>query len=170
MDEEIVYSLKWYALYTRSRHERLINEQLRRREIDAFLPLRKVKKQWSDRVKIVEEPLFRGYVFVKTNLIQKLDVLMIKGAVKFVSNGYKLVPVPEKDILSLRTMVENNVELDNYPYLKEGNRVYIKKGPFKGVEGYIVRKDQKNHQLVLSIDAIMQSAAMKIDMSMVEKL
>lgn len=169
MNDYDLDTLHWYALHTRSRHEKFINDQLAHRGIESFLPIRRLKRRWSDRTKIIDEPLFKGYIFVKTNLQNKRDVLSVKGAVKFVSAGSQPIALPEKDILSIKTIVEQEIELDRYPYLNEGDRVYIKKGPLKGIEGYIIRKSPKNCQLVISIDAIMQSASIKVDASMVEK-
>jgi len=160
----------WYALYTKSRHEKLVDSQLKKRNVESFLPLRRFKRRWSDRIMIVEEPLFKGYLFVKSSLLERRGIITnVKGAVKFVSAGSRPIPMQGKDIMFLKTAIDCDVDLEPYPYLNAGDRVCIKKGPFKNFEGYIIRKNKKNCALVVSIDGIMRSASLKIDASLVEK-
>ena len=161
----------WYALYTKSRHEKHIEEELNRHSIESFLPLRKIKRRWSDRIKTIEEPLFKSYIFVKTELPRRsTDILKIKGAVKFVSAGIKPVSIEENIIQSLRNIVQQNIAVDPFPYLEKGDRVIVKSGPFKDTEGFIVRKDEKKCRLVISIAAIKSSVAIEIDAYLVDKL
>lgn len=161
----------WYALYTRSRHEKLIESELGKRKIESFLPLRKIKRRWSDRTKVIEEPLFKSYIFVRTELPhKKTDILKIKGAVKFVSAGISPVSIEENIIQSLRNVVQQNIAVDPFPYLEKGDRVIIKSGPFKDTEGFIVRKDDKKCRIVISISAIKSSVAVEIDAYLVEKI
>lgn len=95
---------------------------------------------------------------------------MVNGVVRFISAGARPVVIPEYNIQSIRTLVENNVDLEPYPYLNEGDRVVIKSGPLKDIEGFIVRKNAKTCQLVVSVNGILRSASMKIDASLVEKV
>ena len=161
---------EWYALYTKGRHEKLIDRDLKRKNIESFLPLRKIKKRWSDRVMTVEEPLFKSYIFVKTDLAHTLNVLRIKGAVKFVSIQGSPVPVGEKIILSLKHLVSQDIRIDPFPYLGLGDRVSVCSGIFKGIEGYILRKDDQKCRLVISIDAMMASVSVEVDSCLVEKV
>lgn len=160
--------LHWVAVYTRSRHEKCATEGLEKRGIETFLPLRKIKRHWSDRVKQVEEPLFKGYLFVHIPLQMRLEVLNTRGVVRFVGRS-RIQPtvIPDKELLSVRKFIEEEIDIDPYPYLKEGERVYIRSGPMKGVEGYIVRKD-KHCRLVISLDLLMQSISVVIDEANVE--
>ena len=134
---------RWYALYTRSRHEKCVNEQLARRTIESFLQLRRVTRRWSDRVAACDEPLFKGYLFVRANPFARRDILTLKGAVRYVSAAGVPIPLSEKSIESIRTLVEHAVALEPYPYLNKGDRVAITRGPFKNIEGYIILKDNK---------------------------
>jgi transcription antitermination factor NusG len=161
---------RWYALYTRSRHEKFIHAELAKKRIEAFLPLQSIKRRWSDRTVTVEEPLFKSYVFVKTDLGESKEALKTKGAVRFVAAGSRLVPIPDATIESLRTAFVSGTVLDPFPYLREGDRVYVRSGIFKGTEGFIVRKDEKKCRLVLSIDALMASVSLEIDAALVERL
>lgn len=159
----------WYALYTKSRHEKFIGEELSRRRIESFLPTRKIKRRWSDRTVTIEEPLFTSYIFVKTDLVNKTDTLRIKGAVRFVSAGVSPVPIEEGVIHSLKNIIQNEIPIDPFPYLDKGDRVCVKSGPFKGTEGFILLKDNKRCRLVVSVAAIKSSIAVEIDSYLVEK-
>ena len=160
---------KWYALYTRSRHEKFVDGELAKKGIETFLPLRKITRRWSDRRKIIEEPLFKGYLFVRAPFSGRWTVLNTKGAVRFVGPSADPLEVPERDLAAVRRFIEEEIPIDPFPYLKEGERVYVRSGPFKGAEGFILRKD-KHCRLVISLDMLMQSVSIQIDQACVEKL
>ncbi len=167
------YDLKWntshwFAVYTKSRHEKLLDRELSRKGIEVFLPVRKIMSHWSDRRKMIEEPLFKGYLFVRMPLSQRWTVLNTTGAVCFVGkSAAEPLEVSEIDILTVRRFIEEQIQVDPFPYLKAGDRVYIRSGPFKGVEGFIVRKD-KHCRLVISLHLLMQSISIQIDEACVE--
>jgi transcription antitermination factor NusG len=167
-DERRWNTTRWYAVYTRSRHEKLVDRELNKKGIETFLPLRKVMHHWSDRKKIIEEPLFKGYLFVHTSLHNRLTILNTVGAVCLVGRSMaEPLEVPEKELFAVRRFVEKEIQIDPFPYLKIGERVYIRSGPFKGVEGFVVRKD-KHCRLVISLDLLMQSVSIQIDEACVE--
>ena len=159
---------QWYALYTKSRHEKLIDGELRKRRIESFLPLRRMKKRWSDRTVTVEEPLFKSYVFVKTDTTRAADVLKTPGAVQFVSAQTRPVPIREDVIAALKVLTEGDIALDPFPYLEVGRRVRVKSGVFKGIEGFVLRKDTRRCRLVISIDALKASISAEVDACLVE--
>lgn len=158
----------WYALYTRSRHEKFVEGELRKKGIETFLPLRRLKRHWSDRVKDIEEPLFSGYLFVHTSLRNRLEVLNTRGSVKFVGFNSLPVAVPEKDLETIQLFIREEISVDPFPYLSAGDRVYIRSGPMKGIEGFIVRKN-KQTRLVISLDLLLQSISVEVDEALVEK-
>ncbi len=161
---------RWFALYTKSRHEKLLDRELNKRGIETFLPLRKIMSHWSDRKKLIEEPLFKSYLFVHAPLSQRWTVLNVPGAVCFIGkSAEEALEVPERDILTVRQFVEEEIQIDPFPYLKQGDRVYIRSGPFKGVEGFIVRKD-KHCRLVISLHLLMQSISIQLDEACVEPI
>ena len=163
-------SKQWHALYTRSRHEKIVDGELRKRGFETFLPVRKLKRRWSDRTKIIEEPLFQSYVFVCIPMQDRWPVLNTFGAVSFVHFGPNLPAViPDKDIAALRCFMQENILMDPFPYLKEGRRVYIRSGPFKGIEGFIVQKNRQC-RLVISLDKLMQSVSIEIDSAAIEQI
>lgn len=160
----------WYVLYTRSRHEKFATQELARKGFDTFLPLRRVTRHWSDRKKVIEEPLFRGYLFIHIPIRERLAVLKTSGVVGFVGKtGLNPTEVPEQEILSVKRLVEQEIQADPFPYLKNGNRVYIRSGPFKGVEGFIIRKD-KHCRLVISLNLLRQSLSIQVDAACVEPI
>lgn len=160
---------RWFALYTRSRHEKFVDQELRKKGIVTFLPLRKITRSWSDRRKMIEEPLFKGYLFVHTPLTARWDILNTKGAVRFVGPSADPVEVREQELAMVRKFIQEEIPIDPFPYLKEGERVYIRSGPFKGVEGFIIRKD-KHCRLVISLHVLMQSISIVMDQACVEKI
>lgn len=162
---------EWFAVHTRSRHEFLANEHLRKEGIDAFLPVVEKLRRWKDRKKKVLFPLFSGYLFVRIERSHKemLKVLKSKGVVRILGNKEnELLPIPAEQIDVLKKLVEEKTELDPYPYLREGERVRIKYGPLKGIEGVLVEKSGQ-HKVVVSVDIIQQSAAMSINIIDIEK-
>ena len=160
---------KWYALHTKSRHEKVVEEGLRKKGIETFLPIRKITRHWSDRVKQIEEPIFKGYLFVQIPLRKQREVLQTHGSARLVGFNSQPAPVSEKELEAVRRFVRDEIPLDPYPYLGKGDRVYIRSGPLHGIEGFIVRKD-KHTRLVISLDLLMQSISVEVDEAVVEKI
>jgi transcriptional antiterminator NusG len=157
--------LHWYAIQVKSRHEFKVLEKLTGAGVDVFLPSMERLSKWKDRKKIISFPLFPGYLFVHTDTSQlaRMIVLKTKGVVRFLG----VIPgepesVPEDQILSLKKVLESKTTLDLYPYLHEGQRVRIKRGPLAGVEGILSQKSGRQ-MLVLSVDIIRQSTALTIE-------
>jgi len=148
-------SREWYALRVRSRHEFVTYNELRRKGIEAYLPTVKKWSQWKDRKKLVEFPLFPGYLFANININSQeyLNTLKTKGAVNVLSlEGGRPAPVPPDEIHSLRILVDSGEELDIYPHIKEGTKVMVKKGLLKGATGILTRKET---YYVFSVDVIL---------------
>ncbi len=159
----------WYALQTRSRHEKVVRDQLAAKGITHLLPLWRKRSVWKDRIKVIEVPLFGGYLFSYFALQDRMAVLETIGVVRIVSVSSKPVPVPDEQIAAVRTMVEQRLPYDPHPYLAEGMRVRIKRGVLVGAEGILIAKKQK-HRLVISVDLIQQAVAVDIDSVDVEPL
>lgn len=161
--------LSWYALHVRSRHEFQVYDRLTKTGTEAFLPVVKRLNRWKDRKKFINFPLFSGYLFIHIadNHEERLSVLKTKAVVRLLGTAGRPEPVPEEQILSLKRLADNKASLDPYPYLKEGRRVRIRRGPLTGVEGILIEKTGQ-HILVLSVDIIQQGAGLKIEASEVE--
>lgn len=168
-DAERLVQPCWYALHTRSRHEKVARDQLTAKGITNLLPTWRKRSVWKDRVKMIEEPLFRGYMFGYFALKDKLDVLQSVGIVRIVSFNGMPVPVPEEQIQAVQTMVEQRLAYDPHPFLTEGMRVRVKHGVLAGAEGILVTK-KHHHRLVISVDLIQQSVAVDIDSAEIEPL
>lgn len=159
----------WYALHTRSRHEKVARDQLSAKGITNLLPLWRKRSVWKDRIKMIEEPLFRGYMFGYFALQNKLDVLQSIGIVRIVNINGKPIPVPEEQIQAVKTMVEHQMPYDPHPFLKEGMHVRVKHGVLAGAEGILIAK-KSHYRLVISVDLIQKSVAVDIDSAAVEPL
>ena len=161
---------RWYALYTRARHEKQVDRRLEERGLESFLPLLKVLSRWKDRKKMVQMPLFPGYLFVRIAENQILQVLGVRGVVRILGPDLrKPSEVPESQIQAIRTLTENGAKVDPYPYLKVGRLVRVKYGPLKGLEGLLVKK-QKRQKLVISVDVLGRSVATEISAADVEPI
>lgn len=157
----------WYALYTRPRHEKRVFEELSSREIEAFLPTYKIRRRWSDRYKVVEEPLFRNYLFVRMSLDRYNDTLRPYGAVSFIAFDGQPAKIPEPEIVAIRQLVESELPYNPHPYLKVGRRVRVTSGPLEGCEGILVRK-KGLARLVLSVHMLQQSVVAEVEAECVE--
>ena len=159
----------WYALHTRSRHEKVVRDQLGAKGVTNLLPLWHKRSVWKDRIKMVEVPLFSGYIFGHFPLKHKLEVLQTVGVVRIVGlNGYPL-PVPNEQIEAVQTMIAQHLHYDPHPFLQEGMRVRVKRGVLRGAEGILVAKKQ-HYRLVISVDLIQKSVAVDIDSADVEPM
>lgn len=160
---------RWYALYTRSRHEKFVDGELQKKGFETFLPIRRIKRHWSDRIKEITEPIFSSYLFVHIPLRDRVEILKTRGSVRLVSFNSTPTPVSEGELEAVRRFIQEKILVDPYPYLGEGNRVYVRSGPLKGIEGFIVRKN-KHTRLVISLDLLFQSISVEIDEALVEKV
>ncbi|MER3445407.1 MAG: hypothetical protein C4291_00595 [Candidatus Dadabacteria bacterium] len=160
---------EWYAVYTKSRHEKVAEINLKNRGITTFLPLREVISRWKDRNKTLNIPLFPSYVFVNVDLMDINKVMYTKGVLKVVGCNGTPVPVPAEQVESIRTLIQTKLKYDPYPYLGEGREVLIKRGPLQGVIGRIVEKRSK-HRFVLSIDLVKKSVSVEVNVIDMEPL
>ena len=154
--------LRWYALYVRSRHEKKVADRLSEQHYEVFLPLIKKIRQWSDRRKEVQVPLFCSYVFVRTIYgINKLPILQTEGVVKFINiRGIPSV-VPDKQIQWIRLLLKETDKLEGTRYYQTGDRVEVIAGPLKNLEG-VVEEVRGETRLVVLLDAIMSAVSVEI--------
>jgi transcription antitermination factor NusG len=154
--------LHWYALRTRSRHEKQVREQLETRGIEPFLPLVERWRQWKDRRKRVAFPLFPGYCFARFPLSQRVAVLTTQGVVQILGNREGPVPVPDAEIEAVRRLVESTLPYDPHPYLTQGMQVEVIRGPLAGLRGLLLRKGTRA-RLVIGVRLIHQGASVELD-------
>ena len=154
----------WYAVQTRSRHEKVVAHRLQEQGVATYLPLVTEVHRWSDRKKTVELPLFSCYLFARllpTNE-DRLRVLTLDGVLHLVGSGRQGTPIPDEQISTVRALVEGQLPVSAYPFLKIGQRVRIRSGALSGVEGILVSRNG-NRTLVVSVDAIQRSLAVHIE-------
>lgn len=159
---EVMHEPRWYALRTKSRHEKLVRDQLEKQGIQPLLPTVKRLSQWKDRKKEIEVPLFSGYCFVRFSQQDKLPVQKVSGVVEVVGSGNRPEPIPDVEIEALKILMASVLPYDPHPYLHEGMMVEVVRGPLQGVHGILLRKD-KRHRLVIGVRLIQQAAVVEID-------
>jgi transcription elongation factor/antiterminator RfaH len=153
--------MSWYAIYTKPRHEKKVNTLLQDKRFETYLPLIKQTRQWKDRKKKVDMPLFNSYIFVNFDYKYRFDVLQTDGVVKVVNFNSQPAVVPDWQIESLRKMLDHPETLKLEHYFKAGELVEVTTGPLKGLRGVIMRR-KGEHRLVLTIDGIMQSVSVEV--------
>jgi len=156
--------LRWYALYTRARHEKKVTTELQEKGVTAFLPLISERRRWSDRNKTVQLALFPCYTFVRLNPCpeQRLAVLKTSGVLSFVGIRGVGLAIPDKEIEDIQTLLAHHFTCTPYPFLKTGQRVRIRGGFLEGVEGILVAKNS-DCSLVISLELIQRSVAVRIE-------
>ena len=152
----------WFALWTRSRHEQMVREQLERKQIESFLPTVTRWSRWKDRKKKVDWPLFPGYCFARFDPRERLPILKVTGVVSIISFEGEPAPSPEHEIDGIRQLVDSDLAFDPCPMIHEGMMVEVMHGPLKGVVGRLMRKNEKA-RLVLSVDLIGQAVSVEVD-------
>ncbi len=159
----------WYAVHTRHQHERLVARTLANKGFETFLPLYTEVRQWRDRVKKVEVPLFTCYVFLRGDLDRRLPVLTTPGVHGLLCSAGKLAGIPEEEIEAVRSVVENEINVEPHPFLKCGDLVRVKSGALRGLEGFLVRK-KGQARLVISVTLLERSIAAEVDAGIVERI
>jgi transcription termination/antitermination protein NusG len=155
---------EWFAVQTRPRHEKVVAQEVRDRGVTAFLPLVREVRGWSDRRKVVELPLFSCYIFVKLALRndERLRVLRLNGALRFVGAAGVAIPIPDEQILAVQSLLEQHLPFSSHPFLKIGQRVRVRSGALSGVEGILVARSGER-TLVVSLNAIQRSLSVRIE-------
>lgn len=154
----------WFAIQTFPRHEKKVCGQLTTKGVDNYLPLVSRIHQWSDRRKQVEMPLFACYVFVHIppSAEHRVQVLQIAGVLGFVGAGRQGLPIPDRQIESIRTLLQNKISLDPYPFLKIGQKVRIRGGSLDGIEGILVRRNGMK-RLIISVETLERSLSVCVE-------
>ncbi|HQU74019.1 MAG TPA: UpxY family transcription antiterminator [Calditrichia bacterium] len=161
--------MAWFALYTKPRHEKRVFEQLSEKGLEAFLPLTRELRQWKDRRKWVENPLFAGYVFVEMELRERLLALQTAGVVRLVAFGGIPSTIPAWQIEQLKKVLAEVDGLEPADFLRAGDPVEILAGPLAGVQGYLLEKRGET-RLAVMLDGIYQSASFVVDRHNIRKL
>ena len=152
---------KWIAVYTKSRHEKVVIQELEKKNIEAYCPILKERRQWSDRKRWVEFPLFRSYVFVKIELKNSLYILQTMGVHHIIKFQDNISTIPNEIIQNIKNMIDGGFTVEQVEYFVKGDEVKVVDGPLKGMEGIVVKIKNEN-KLVLKVAAIQQAIAVQI--------
>lgn len=156
----------WYALKVRPRFERSVVSHLQSRGYDPFLPCYAVKRQWSDRVKSIELPLFPGYIFCQFDINARFPIVTTPGVSFVVGIGRVPEPIAQTEIDSIRSVIASGLHYEPYPYLTLGQLVQVERGALTGLVGLIT--DLKSgSRLIISINLLKRSVSTEIDRSWV---
>jgi transcription antitermination factor NusG len=160
----LVEPTSWYAIHTYPRHEKRVATELSHKAVETFLPLVSKMRQWSDRRKLVELPLFPCYTFVRIAPTSeaRVRVLSTSGVIGLVGAAKEGSPIPDSQIEDVRTLLSSKIPSDPYPFLKVGQRVRICGGSLDGLEGILVRRNG-SRRLVISIESIERSLSICIE-------
>jgi transcription antitermination factor NusG len=158
---------RWYAAYTCANHEKRVRDQLEQRSVESFLPVYETVRRWKDRRMRLQLPLFPGYVFVRMAAADRLRVLQVPSVVRLVGFNGQLSALPDDEIDSLKQGLARGVHAEPHRFLTVGRRVRVKRGPFEGREGILLRRKGKL-RLVLSVELIMRSLVIDVDIADVE--
>lgn len=165
MDRQVDY---WFAVHTRSRHEKQVDSLLREKHIDSFLPLVKTLSRRRDRKVFVDLPLFPGYLFVHIPWDSIFEVISTRGVVRIIgTDRYEPTSIPEKQVNDIKILVNSNVKIDPYKYLQDGKMVRVKSGPLMGVEGILVKR-KSNYRVVVSVDLLQRSTSAEVSIADIE--
>jgi len=168
---------QWYAIYTRSRHEKDVSDEYTELSLEHYLPLVSRDQRWRDRQRKVDFPLFPVYLFAhecflgKEGWEKRVQILHAKGVVRILCDQEGTpIPVPDQEIFNIRTVLEKNMKVDPYQYeFYEGQPLRIRKGPLAGVEGHLLQR-KGVQQLILQVHLLHQAVAVTLLASDVEAM
>jgi transcription antitermination factor NusG len=162
-------NFSWFALQIRSRWEGTTAALLRGKGLETLMPTYTTKRKWSDRFKVVESPLFPGYVFCRFDVHNRLPVLITPGVISVVGRGKTPVAVDEAEILAIQAAIGSGIQMEPWPYVEIGERVRIKDDVLDGMEG-ILTSFKGSHRVVISVTLLRRSVALEIDRSRITPL
>jgi transcription antitermination factor NusG len=154
--------MHWHALFVRSRHEKSVHAQLDAKSEDVFLPLYRRKHKWADRWKLVDLPLFPGYVFCRFDPSKRSSVLATSGVIDLVRIGSQPAIIDEFEIEAIQRVVRSPLLAEPYPDLVKGEQVMMSDGPLKGLTGTLMEV-RKGLRLVISVELLRRSVLIEID-------
>jgi transcription antitermination factor NusG len=159
----------WVAVVVRPRAERKVQAGLTNAGLETFVPWHGVRRRWSDRVKILEQNLFPGYIFCRSTFTERLLVMNQPGVEWVVTFDRTPALIPDDQITALRVAVRSGLPLGPWPFLKAGQRVRIERGVLAGIEGTLTR-DSTAWRIVVTVEALQRSVAVEVDRDLIQPL
>ena len=160
---------KWIAVYTKPRHEKIVENELRNKGFEVYLPILKEKRKWSDRKKWIDLPLFKSYIFVLTDIKNALFIMQTIGVVRIVKSGEQIAIIKNDNIKAIKLMLEGGYLPTAIDYFEKGESVEVKEGPLKGLIGEIKRVNNQD-RLLVRVDAIQHSISVQINRAFLKHL
>src|ERR1700730_13431367 len=151
----------WFALRVRPNYEKPVAAALRGKGFQEFLPLIQSRRQWSDRVKVMDLPLFPGYLFCRLNLEERMPLLTTPGFLYLVGVGKNPEPVDESEIAAIQSVLRSGVAVTPWPALVVGQKVRLKHGPLRGLEGVLTRIANQ-HRMYVSVTLLKRSISVEV--------
>jgi len=166
---QVLQSSPWYAVYTKHQHEKTACELLTGKGFEVLLPLYQARRHWKDRMKVVSLPVFPCYLFLRTNLVRRLEILQTPGVFWLVESGGHACQIPNSEIEAVRRITQSSAAVEPHPYLKCGDQVRVRQGALAGIEGVLVRV-RNRYRVVVSVNLLQKAMAVEVDFSMVERI
>lgn len=167
--DESCLALPWYVVYTKHQHEKSAADALTRKDFEVLLPLYRSARRWKDRTQTVTLPLFPCYLFIRTELSRKLEILKTPGVFWLVESGGRACTLSTLEVEAIRRVTESKARVEPHPYLRSGDLVRIVSGPLAGIEGLLVRV-RNLYRVVLSVDLLQKAVSVEVDSSILERL
>ena len=165
---QVLQSRPWYAVYTKHQHEKAACELLAGKGFEIFLPLYHMKRNWKDRTKVVSLPVFPCYLFLRANLVRKLEILQTPGVFWLVESGGRACEVPNSEIEAVRRITQSSAAAEPHPYLQCGDHVRVRQGALAGIKGVLIRM-RNRYRVVVSVNLLQKAIAVEVDFSMIER-
>ena len=157
----------WIAVYTKSRHEQIVVNELNKKNIESYCPMFKERRQWSDRKKWVHFPLFRSYVFANIEINENIYVLQTIGVNKIVKFQEKISIIPDQVIDNIKNIIEGGYNVEQTDYFIKGDEVRVVSGPLKGLDGVVLDLRGAN-KIIIKIEAIQQAFSVEISSGLIK--
>jgi len=154
-------NLSWFAVRVKSRCEKMVSEALRQKGFDEFLPMYWSRRRWSDRVKVIQLPLFSGYLFCRFSAFDRVPILSTPGVVLIVGQGRTPQPIDADEVNAIRVAVNSGNRVEPWPQLEVGRTVRIEEGSLRGLEGVLLRFKGTN-QLILGVQLLQRAVAVEV--------
>ena len=152
----------WFALRVKPRHEKAVGTSLEAKGFNQLVPLYKCVRHWSDRIKVLELPLFPGYAFCRFQFADRLNVLHTPGVLGIVTAGKAPAPVQDEEIQAIAAIVASQAPAEPAAFLRTGQSVYVRTGPLAGVLGFL-QEIKNKRRLVVSVTLLQRSVAVELD-------
>ena len=155
-------NLPWFAVRVKSNYEKPVSATLRGKGFEEFVPMYRARRQWSDRVKVIDLPLFPGYLFCRLDLNERLPLLTTPGFLYLVGRGKTPEPVDEREVMAIQSVVRSGLYASPWPAVVLGQKVRLKRGPLRGVEG-VVAKIADQHRIYVNATLLQRSVCVQVD-------